>query len=419
MTQVLLVGNGAREHAIAAALHRSDVDIITRMNRNNPGIARLARNVSLGPLDDFDSYPALSGIDYAIIGPEAPLAAGVVDFLEQQGVPCIGPRARPAQIETSKVFARELLDEVAPQANPAFGIARSSGDTESLIARIGLRNVVVKPDGLTGGKGVKIFGEHLRSKEEVVAYAESLIAKEGAVVIEQRLEGIEFTVQAFVDGTHIEPMPLVRDYKRAYDGDKGPNTGSMGSYSQRDHGLSYLERGDLDAALSVMRNVVSGLRERTGFAYRGILYGQFMKTSDDIKVIEFNARFGDPEAMNVLTLMTSSFDEVCQSMIDGHLKRPEFGKAATVCVYVVPEGYPGPDVVRDAEIKIGSNLESHIYYASVYEKEGAIFTTGSRALGILATGETVTEARQKVYADVGKVSGRVRFRTDIAEGIDE
>ncbi|MCF2138212.1 MAG: phosphoribosylamine--glycine ligase [Candidatus Thorarchaeota archaeon] len=418
MTRVLLVGNGAREHALATALHRSDVEIVSRMSRNNPGIARLSKEVLIGPLEDFGSYLDLSGIDYAVIGPEAPLALGVVDYLEQHGVPCVGPSKEPAQIETSKVFARTLLDDVAPHANPEFGIARSPSEIDDIITQIGQANIVIKPDGLTGGKGVKIFGEHLHSIDDIKNYAEGLIAKEGAVLLEERLQGIEFTMQTFVDGERLELMPLVRDYKRAFDGDQGPNTGSMGSYSQADHRLAYLEESDIDAALGIMRTTVRGLKERTGARYKGILYGQFMKTKSGVKVIEFNARFGDPEAMNVLTLLSSSMDDVCQSIVDGHVVRPTFEHLSTVCVYVVPEGYPGPDVVKDAEITIGQGLSSHIYYASVYEKDSQVYTTGSRALGVLATAPTVAEARAQAYADVQKIAGRVRFRSDIADGID-
>ena len=419
MTRVLLVGNGAREHAIAASLHAADVELVARMSRNNPGIAGISREVSIGPLEDFASYPSLDGVDYAVIGPEAPLAAGVVDFLESRGVPCVGPNKTAARIETSKVFARQLLSDVAPGANPQFGVARSRADIMDLIEALGLENTVVKPDGLTGGKGVKIFGEHLASKDEVIDYASSLIAKDGAVVLEQKLSGIEFTVQTLVDGHRIVPMPLVRDYKRAYDNDTGPNTGSMGSYSQRDHGLSYISLSDLEEALDIMRAVVRGLAEKAGARYRGILYGQFMKTDRGIHVIEFNARYGDPEALNVLTILSDSADEVYQSLIDSRLIIPRFRNLATVCVYVVPQGYPGPDVVRDAEITIEERSQSVIYYASVYEREGRIFTTGSRALGVLATAETVEEARRRAYADVSKISGPVRYRTDIAANVRE
>ncbi len=418
MTRVLLVGNGAREHAIAAALHRAGVEILARMNRNNPGIARLSAEVSLGPLDDFASFPDLTGVDYAIIGPEAPLAAGVVDYLEEHGVPCVGPRREPAKIETSKVFARSLLERIIPRANPMFGVVRDLGTVPALIEEIGLENIVVKPDGLTGGKGVKIFGEHLSSHDDVIGYTEQLLKTHEAVVIEEKLQGTEFTVQVFVDGTHIEPMPLVRDFKRAYDGDTGPNTGSMGSYSQADHSLSYLSESDINEALEIMRATVRGIQHETGLPYRGILYGQFMKTEDAIKVIEYNARYGDPEAMNVLALLKTSMDDICRSIIEGKVIRPEFESLATVCVYVVPEGYPGSNAAKDAEIKIQNDVDSHIYYASVYEKDGRVYTTGSRALGVLATGATVAEAREAAYRDVKKISGRIRYRTDIAKDIE-
>ena len=417
MTRVLLIGHGAREHAIAAALHRAGVSFVSRMVMRNPGIASLSETVSIGDLSDVEAIEGLSSIDYAVVGPEQPLSEGVADALESREIPCVGPRKAVARIETSKIFARELLSEVAPSAIPAYVVAHNASDVETAIVEIGLERIVVKPDGLTGGKGVRIFGEHLNNKEDVLAYAQQMIARDGGVVLEERLEGTEFTVQSFVDGRHVVPMPLVRDYKRAYDDDKGPNTGSMGSYSQADHGLDYLSKSDIESALSIMRAAIDGLRKRTGLEYKGILYGQFMKTSAGVKVIEFNARFGDPEAMNVLTIMKTSADDMFQSIIDGHVKTPQFDPLATVCVYVVPEGYPGAAVVRDAEIRVPDTMKSHLYYASVYERNGKVYTTGSRSIGILATGTTVADAREQAYEDVRRVGGRVRYRTDIAKGV--
>ena len=417
MTKVLLIGNGAREHAIASALVKSGVTLHAHMDKRNPGIANIAESVSIGTLLNPRKYPSIIGLDYAVIGPEAPLAKGAVDYLESQGVPCIGPRKDPARIETSKSFARRILDSAAPDANPQYVAAGSFDAIRKFEDKVGIENIVVKPDGLTGGKGVKIVGEHLSSRKEMEQYASDLLTKRGLVILEEKLVGTEFTVQSFVDGITIEPMPLVRDYKRAFDGDKGPNTGSMGSYSRADHGMDFVTEADLEAALLVMQLTIKEIKKNTRQEYKGILYGQFMKTEQGIKVIEFNARFGDPEAMNVLSVLESSLDDIFKSIIAGNVQKPVFENKATVCVYVVPEGYPGSEVVRDMPLSIEPGVTSEIYYASVYEKDELTHTTGSRSLGVLGKGDTVAEARKQAYSDAEKVNGRIRYRSDIAADV--
>jgi phosphoribosylamine--glycine ligase len=415
MTKILLIGNGAREHAIATALSQSDVEIHAHMERKNPGIAKLCKEFTIGSTTEVKKMPDLFGIDYAIVGPEAPLEAGISDFLTSQGVPCVAPSRAAAMIETSKSFARIVIDQTTPKANPQFKVTRSVDDLRSFEKKIGVENMVVKPNGLTGGKGVKIFGEHLHSRDELERYVVDLLIKTGVVVLEEKLEGQEFTMQAFSDGAHLEMMPLVRDYKRAYDGDTGPNTGSMGSLSTPSHGLPYVTDEDYEAAKAIMNATLIGIKKKAGSIFKGILYGQFMKTESGIKVIEYNARFGDPEALNVLSILSSSFDEICQSIINGSLGQVQFENKATVCVYVVPEGYPGPDAVKDSPLDLSVATSAQLYHASVYEKEGKILTTGSRAIGVLGKGDTVALARDIAYANASRIKGKVRFRSDIAE----
>jgi len=415
MTKVLLIGSSAREHAIATALTRSDVVIHAHMDRKNPGIAKLCKEFTIGSTTKTKKLPSLFGFDYAIIGPEAPLDTGVSDFITSQGVPCIAPSKAAAMIETSKSFARIVIDQTSPKSNPKFQVARSIDDLRRFEKKIGVENMVVKPNGLTGGKGVKIYGEHLNSRDELERYAIDLLHSTGVVVLEEKLQGTEFTLQAFSDGIRLEFMPLVRDYKRAYDGDKGPNTGSMGSYSTPDHGLPYVTPEDLEIAKTIMNATLIGIKKKAGSVYKGILYGQFMKTDSGIKVIEFNARFGDPEAMNVLSVLSTPIDEICQGIIDGNLGQVQFENKATVCVYIVPEGYPGSDVVKDSPIDLSVATTAELYHASVYEKDGQILTTGSRAIGVLGKADTVPQAREIAYSNASRIKGKVRFRTDIAQ----
>ncbi|MGY5860090.1 MAG: phosphoribosylamine--glycine ligase [Candidatus Thorarchaeota archaeon] len=415
MTKVLIIGNGAREHAIATSLAKSDVEIHAHMERKNPGIAKLCKEFTIGSTIDPKKLPDLLGMDYAIVGPEAPLEAGISDFLRSQGVPCVAPTKAAAMIETSKSFARIVIEQMVPKANPQFKVVRSVDDLRRFEKKVGVENMVVKPNGLTGGKGVRIFGEHLHSRDELERYAIDLLTKTGIVVLEEKLEGTEFTLQAFSDGTKLEFMPLVRDYKRAYDGDTGPNTGSMGSLSMPDHRLPYVTSEDYQAAKDIMNATLLGIKKKSGSIYKGILYGQFMKTNEGVKVIEYNARFGDPEAMNVLSILTTPLHEICQGIIDGNLGPVKFESKATVCVYVVPEGYPGPEVVKDSPIDLSVATTAQLYHASIYEENDEIRTTGSRAIGVLGIGDSLAEAREIAYANASRIKGQVRFRSDIAE----
>ncbi len=315
--KILVVGGGGREHAIAAALSRnSETEIYSVMARKNPGIARIARKICVTHETDLARITAFAeetGITHAVIGPEAPLEAGVVDVLTAAGVACVGPTRMAARIETDKAFCRDLMTHHHIGGNPAYRVFH---DTAEAIAFVKDHDgdLAIKPIGLTGGKGVRIMGEQV-DLAGAIDYIQQI---KGEVVFEERLIGEEFTLQAFVDGFHIVPMPLVQDHKRAFEGDTGPNTGGMGSYSMPDHMLPFVSRKDHTAALSIMASVVAAMAKE-GYPYKGILYGQFMNTAEGPKVIEFNARFGDPEAMNVLTLLCSDMTKVITGITEGTL----------------------------------------------------------------------------------------------------
>ena len=339
--KILVVGGGGREHAIVSALSRnSETEIHSVMARKNPGIARIARKICLTKEIDLARITAFAretGVTHAIIGPEAPLEAGVVDELAAAGVACVGPTKAAARIETDKAFCRDLMTHHHISGNPAYRVFH---DTAEAIAFVKDHDgdLAIKPIGLTGGKGVRIMGEQV-DRAGAIAYVKQI---KGDVVFEERLKGEEFTLQAFVDGSHIIPMPLVQDHKRAFEGDTGPNTGGMGSYSMPDHMLPFVSRKDYTAALSIMASVVAAMA-KDGHPYKGILYGQFMNTANGPKVIEFNARFGDPEAMNVLTLLSSDLTDVVTGITEGTLSASKvaFDHAATVCKYRCARGLSG------------------------------------------------------------------------------
>lgn len=411
MMKVLVVGNGAREHAIAKALAQSDVELYAAMARRNPGIAGLSKEAVIMDINDTGAYGRFKGIDLAFIGPEAPLAAGVTDALNEMEVPVVGPTKAAARLEWSKAYTRIFLDEHGIDGNPDFAVCRSRSEVEEFLK--GHPDIAAKPDVLTGGKGVKITGEHLHGAQEVVDYSMERIAEDGLIVLEEKLTGNEFTLQAFTDGNRVEVMPLVRDYKRAYDGDTGPNTGSMGSYSCPDHDLPMISDESVRKGTRIMEETVRKLAG-TGTTFKGTIYGGFMETRRGVYLIEYNCRLGDPEAMNVLSLLEDPLIEIGWGIIDGKLRKPTFERKATVCVYLVPEGYP-TDPKRGRDVSITAPGDSELYFASVHEENGAIRTTGSRAIALLAKGDTVEEAGEKVYRDIPNIRGDLFYRTDIGK----
>ena len=412
MMKILVVGGGGREHAIVSALSRnSETEIYSVMARKNPGIARIARKICLTKEIDLARITAFAGetgVTHAIIGPEAPLEAGVVDELAAAGVACVGPTKAAARIETDKAFCRDLMTHHQISGNPAYRVFH---DTAEAIAFVKDHDgdLAIKPIGLTGGKGVRIMGEQV-DLAGAIAYVKQI---KGDVVFEERLKGEEFTLQAFVDGSHIIPMPLVQDHKRAFEGDTGPNTGGMGSYSMPDHMLPFVSRKDYTAALSIMASVVAAMA-KDGHPYKGILYGQFMNTANGPKVIEFNARFGDPEAMNVLTLLSSDLTDVVTGITEGTLSASKvaFDHAATVCKYVVPEGYPAaPKIGRP--LNLGKTGDAILYYANVEERDGRLFTLTSRTLAFVGKADTLAGAEHIAEQAASAVKGSVYHRRDI------
>jgi phosphoribosylamine--glycine ligase len=406
---VLLVGGGGREHAIARALADSDAELYGCAGTRNPGIADLTTGFET--LDTTTpqavvAYAEDVGATLAVVGPEAPLQAGVADALADAGVFPFGPRADAARIETDKAYQRRFMREYDIAGCPEFA---TYDDTERACKHIDDSNgdLVVKPAGLTGGKGVRVIGEQLTPTEAKEYLRES---KYDRVVLEERLVGEEFTVQAFVADGEVRTTPAVQDHKRAYEGDDGPNTGGMGSYSAATHELPFMTEADYDAAVSIIGETVDALDD-----YTGVLYGQFMLTADGPTVVEFNARFGDPEAMNTLPILDTDFLDILTAARDGDLPELAFVDRATVCKYAVPAGYPEDP---DAGAKVGIDSESVgdalLFYASVDERDDGIYTTTSRAFAVVGIAENIEEA-EEIAADALDAADTdgLRVREDI------
>ena len=400
--KVLAVGGGGREHAAVEALHRSGAEIIAVMKNANPGIIARASKYKLMDEKDVENVVTFAkecGVELAFIGPEAPLEVGLSDALQAAGIKCASPTKDAARIETSKSFMRGLVNKYGIAGNLGYAAFDNAKDCEEYLKTLD-HEIVVKPVGLTGGKGVKVQGEHLLSFEDTMDYVNEIFSNNiggAGVIIEEKAVGEEFTQMVFCDGKKVVPMPLVQDHKRAYEGDVGPNTGGMGSYSDSTHLLPFINQEERQAAIDIIQSVIDAMAKE-GCPYHGVLYGQFMLTVNGPKIIEFNARFGDPEAMNVLSILETGFQDVCLMMADGNLPdRIDFAKKATVCKYVVPKGYGvksevGKEISFDVEgIK---NAGAVVYYANIDEKDGKLVTMSSRSAGIVGMADTIEEAEQ-------------------------
>jgi len=421
MVKVLIIGHGAREHVIGETLVRDGASLYAFMSSKNAGLEDLSQGkIKIHSETDFKEIIEFSkenNINFAVIGPEAPLVVGIVDALEKSGIPCIGPRIEAAQLEGSKIFTRNLLEKYKITSNIRSKSFSSMENVEGFIKDLGEANIVVKPDGLTGGKGVKVYGDHLFSKQDILDYCQALGKQKSPFLIEEKISGEEFTLQTFVDGKNVVGTPLVQDHKRAYEDDTGPNTGGMGSYSMENHLMPFITQNDVDEALECMKKVVAAVKAETGVEYKGFLYGGYMKTVNGIKLIEFNSRLGDPEAMNVLPILKTNFIDVCMGIINGNLKfNVEFENKATVCKYLAPEGYPGSPK-KDELVKIDKNklkqIGARYYYASVYRKGNEIYTTTSRAIGVVGIENDLESAEKIAEQGIGCISGKLFYRKDV------
>ena len=418
----LVIGSGAREHIIAQKLSDSGAKVFSVLTNRNPGLLNLSLNSLfvnnyINNLKVIVDYALVNEIGCVVIGPEDPLSLGFSDAFWKKGIPVVGPHKLLAQIETSKGFTRDLLNKNDINVSPKYQRFESMNGVEDFLSFL-TGEYVVKYDGLMGGKGVKVSGEHLSSINEGLRYCEELINGGGSFVIEEKLIGEEFSLMSFSDGMNLAHMPAVQDHKRAYEGDKGPNTGGMGCYTDSDHSLPFLNDNDLQQAWDINERVAAALKSEFGQGYKGILYGGFMVTREGVKLIEYNARFGDPEAMNLLTLLDVDFASVCMNIVEGNMHDVSFRKEASVCKYIVPKGY-GSNPAKDATLEVDELYKEHseLYYAAVnLEEDGVITTTSSRAAAIVSKGNDISEAERECELGLSHISGNNLFvRHDIAK----
>ena len=399
---ILLLGSGGREHALAAKLAASPRAGKLYIAPGNGGTASCGENVVL---DDCDpaavaAFAQSRGCGLVVIGPEAPLVAGVADAVRAAGIPCFGPGAEGAQMEGSKLFSKQLMERAGiPTA--AYG---SFTDEASALAYVREQGapLVVKADGLAAGKGVIVATELEQAEEAVRECFGGAFGDAGStVVIEEMLVGPECSLLAFTDGKTVRPMATSQDHKRALEGDKGPNTGGMGVYSP----VPIVTDEEHATMVAVMEQTVAELAAE-GIDYRGCLYGGFMLTPAGPKVLEFNARFGDPETQVVLPLLKSDLLTVMQATTSGTLKDVpvEFSTDSACCVVLASNGYP-KKYESGFPITMSEEAAAHTYVAGAKKDGDRLLTAGGRVLGVTAVAPTLEEAVKEAY----RLSSEVDF----------
>lgn len=404
--KILIVGNGGREHAITWKIHQSPLVKGLYCVKGNAGTAKIAQNIPIEPTDvkALADFAEKEGIDFTIVGPEAPIVAGITNEFEKRGLRIFAPNQRASMLEGSKIFAKEFMQKYSvPTAE--FHTFEEAQKAKNFIKDFGLP-VVIKADGLASGKGVFICKDY----EEAFRTIDNLMVKKilgeagSRVVIEEFLEGEEASYIVMLNGDNYVALPTSQDHKRLLDGDRGPNTGGMGAYSPNPFVDEATERA---IRKLIIERVIKGLKEE-GIYYRGFLYAGLMLTKDGPKVLEFNVRLGDPEAQPLLMRIKGDFLETLLNFYEGKPVSFDIDPRHTICVVLASKGYPekpedGKEVFGLEEVEKMEDIV--VFHAGTELKEGKVITKGGRVLNVCAWGNTLKEAIEKVY----KATERIRF----------
>lgn len=407
--RVLVIGSGGREHAIIDKLSESSLVDKIYAAPGNDGMKNICELVNIKETDKESllKFAKDNNIELTVVGPEASLATGIVDLFEANDLKIFGPTKEAAKIESSKEFAKDLMKK--------YNIPTASYETftnyDKALEYINTHKIptVIKYDGLAAGKGVVVAKTYEEANKALLDMLVDDKFGEGKVVIEEYLEGVEFSFMCFVDGTNVYPLDISQDHKRAYDNDLGPNTGGMGAYSP----VPIISESDVKYALEYIMKPVSSALVKEGVSFKGLLYGGLMKTSDGIKVIEFNSRFGDPETEVVLPRLKSDLCKVMLDILDHKKPLLEWQEAYTLGIVMASKGYP-MDYKKGFIIKNLDKVSSKVYYMGVKQENDNLLTNGGRVLIVVANGTSVIDAKEKALKDVEKIEcDNLFYRTDI------
>lgn len=415
--KVLVIGSGGREHALVWKLKKSPKVDKIYCAPGNAGIGTLAELVDI-PAEAAEALCAFAKekqIDLTVVGPEGPLVMGIVDLFKKEGLKVFGPNQQCAQLEGSKAFSKDFMKRHhIPTAR-----YEEYTDLEAAKKAVGIYGypMVIKADGLAAGKGVVIAQDEKEASEalEQMMAEKKFGAAGDKIVIEEFLKGIETSILCFVDGKTIVPMASAQDYKRIFDGDQGPNTGGMGTYSPSH---IYDEKLESTVAATILTPIIDGFK-KDGLDFRGVLFIGLMITSEGPRVLEFNTRFGDPETQVILTRLESDLMEIIESILEGKLaeQRIQWSQQGTVCVVAAAGGYPESyekgKVIRGLE-EIDEDVV--VFHAGTKQSGQEIVTHGGRVLGVTAWGDTVEAARKKAYQNIEKITfEKMQYRKDIGK----
>ena len=427
MEKCLLLGNGGREAVLAEYISKG-YSVYSIMPYKNPSIAEFvqASNGKFIIGNPFDKelvkkFIQDEKIGNCVISSDNLLQDGLIDLARSLGLKTFGPTSKGSKIEWSKTYALDIVEKIAPEMVIKNYNVTDIENLRKVIDTYKDDSFVIKPEGLTGGKGVKVGGIHFKGKEEGFEYAKSCLETSGNVIIQDKIEGREFTVMALTDGENIVVTPITFDYPYRFDEDKGPGTGGMGCLSFKDGMLPFLEKKDVDECAKLIKNTLKYIN-KDSIEFNGVIYGGFFKTKNGIKFIEFNARFGDPEALNVLNSLETPFTEVMENIFNKTLNTNncKFKNNYTFTVYIVTKEYAienrkeplvftmNKDKIQEQGVKV--------YFANTKNIEGNIYSSvsNSRLFGLTASGETLEEARKKVYNSMkGNIDKKLDYRKDI------
>lgn len=429
MKKCLLLGNGGREAVIAEYLSKNYC-VYSILPYENPSIIEAVENsngkyIVGSPFDQelVKEFIKKEELEVCVVSSDNLLQEGLIDLAKSLGLETFGPTSKGSKIEWSKTYALEIVEKLAPEVMIKNTQVE---DVETLRKTIDMykdENFVIKPEGLTGGKGVKVGGIHFATKEEGFEYAKSCLEDSGKVIIQDKVEGSEFTVMCFTDGEHVVPMPITFDYPYRYEQDKGPGTGGMGCMSYTNGLLPFLEQKDVDQCAELMQKTIQYLN-KDAKEFTGVLYGGFFKTKDGIRFIEFNARFGDPEAINVLNALETPFTEVVDHITKGDLSKEncKFSKNYTFTVYIVSKDYAVKANKQATVFRLNTKAIQEagvkIYFANAKKTGEDTYTSvsNSRLFAVATSGEDFEQIRKKVYDAIKpNVDLILDYRNDIGQ----